>query len=181
MYSNYYGIKMKLQLLKAYWILKKSHSATVESSWLSISARNILRFYCVFWVFSNITDDHSYLWGAVSPQNIHRLCLQVVYTFWNINIPNVTSGYGRFSKCNFRLWKFFFYLIAFFFGIFHIFLHVWNVMTSWLQTFTNYVLRQKLYLAKKIWNFVSLIEFKQRCQWQETKEKIKCCGNFSHA
>ena len=48
----------------------------------------------------------------VSSPNIHRLCIWLMYTFWYINMPNVTAGYVRFSD-----------LIASF-GIFHILLHV---------------------------------------------------------
>ena len=44
-----------------------------------------------FWVFSYIIDDHSCL---VSSPNFHRLSAQLIDTFWYVNKPNVTAGYG---------------------------------------------------------------------------------------
>ena len=60
------------------------------------------------------------LWKAlwfycVSSPNFHRLCVWLMYTFWNVNMPIVTAGYGRFSDS-----------IAFFVY----FSYVWNDISS---------------------------------------------------
>ena len=55
-----------------------------------------------------------------------------MYTFCNVNIPNVTAGYERFSGS-----------IAFFLGIFHI-------ITTCLKTSSNFY---KLYVKAKVWKW----------------------------
>ena len=35
--------------------------------------------------------------SAVSPPNFHRLCVLIMYIFWNVNMPYVTAGYRKFS------------------------------------------------------------------------------------
>ena len=37
------------------------------------------------------------VFSTVSSPKLHRLCVWLMYTFWNVNMPNVTAGYGRFS------------------------------------------------------------------------------------
>ena len=59
-------------------------------------------FYCVFWVFSHITDKMS-----VSSPNFHRMCVLSIHTFWYINMSGVTASYG--ALCDF---------IVFFFWVF---------------------------------------------------------------
>ena len=49
-----------------------------------------------FWLFSYIIDDHSCL-KVVSPPNLHGLCVWSMYTFWYINMPDVTTSYERIS------------------------------------------------------------------------------------
>ena len=70
-------------------------------------------FYCVFWVFSYIIDEHSCLKYCIFTKlsQIVYLIDVLMYTFWYDNMPNVTAGYGRFSD-----------LIELFFGNFLIFL-----------------------------------------------------------
>ena len=70
----------------------------------------LLRF---LWVFSYIIDENSSLKTLSSP-NLHRLCVWLIYTFWYVNMSNMTAGYWRFS-----------YLFAFL-GIFNILQHVWS-------------------------------------------------------
>ena len=55
-----------------------------------------IRFYCVFLVFSYITDQHLCL-KCNCLTKFHRLCVWLMYTFWYVIMPNVTPGYGRFS------------------------------------------------------------------------------------
>ena len=60
-------------------------------------------FYCPFWYFHTLlTTIH--VWIIVSSPNFHRLFVSWMYTFWYVNMSNVTIGYGRLSS-----------LIAFFF------------------------------------------------------------------
>ena len=73
--------------------------------------------YCVFsYVHILLTTIHD--WIIVSSPKFHRLYVWLIYTFWYINLPNVTAGYGRFSD-----------LISFF-GNFNILLQIWNAITS---------------------------------------------------
>ena len=34
-----------------------------------------------------------YVWNDIFSANFHRLCIQSIYTFWNVNMPNVTAIY----------------------------------------------------------------------------------------
>ena len=62
-----------------------------------------------------------------SPKN-HRLCVWLIHTIWYIDMPDVTTGYGKLSDLNVFVWDFL------------ILLHIWNPLH---QTFTNWVLRHE--------------------------------------
>ena len=47
--------------------------------------------------------------STVSSQNFHKLCVLLMYTFWNVNMANVTAGYGRFSD-SIAFFKYFSYI-----------------------------------------------------------------------
>ena len=84
---------------------------------------------CFFWYFYTLLRSIN-VWIVVSPPNYPRLCVWLIYTFWNVNIPNVPAGYGRFSD-----------LTAFFLGIF-IYYYMFEALKLH-RTFKNCVLRQK--------------------------------------
>ena len=50
-----------------------------------------------FWLFSQIIDDHSCLNCCISTKLSQIVCLVTLHI---LNIPNVTTGYGRFSDLN---------------------------------------------------------------------------------
>ena len=47
-----------------------------------------------FVMFFCILSELLYL---VSPPNIQRLCVRLMYRFWYVKMSNVNTGYGRFS------------------------------------------------------------------------------------
>ena len=54
-------------------------------------------FYCVFCVFSYIFDDHYSCLNYCIFTKHSQIVFWLMYTFWFVNLPNMTAGYGRFS------------------------------------------------------------------------------------
>ena len=82
-----------------------------------------LRF---FWNFHTLLTTIC-VWIAVFPPKFRRLYVKLMYTIWYVDIPDMTTGYGRFFEFRF-LWIFIYYYM-----FETLYLH---------QTFTSCVLRQ---------------------------------------
>ena len=63
---------------------------------------NPLILLLFFWYFHTLlTIIH--VWIVVSPQNFHKLSFYSMYTFWYVNMTNVTTSYERLSDLM-RFW-----------------------------------------------------------------------------
>ena len=71
-----------------------------------------------------------HVWIVKASPNFHRLCAWLIYTFWYVNMPNVTEDYGRLSDLISVFWEFFIYFNMFETVLLH-------------QTITSCMLRQK--------------------------------------
>ena len=60
-------------------------------------------FIALFWVFSYIFNDHSWKYCIFTKLS------QIVFKFWYVNMPNVTTSYGRLSDLIAFFWEFIFY------------------------------------------------------------------------
>ena len=57
---------------------------------------NAIWFYCVFFGYFHSLLTSIRVCSVVSPLNFHRLCVLLMYTFWYVNMPNETAGYGYY-------------------------------------------------------------------------------------
>ena len=100
----------------------------------------LLRFW---WAFHTLLSTIQ-LWIVKSPQNFPRLCVFLMYTFYYVNISNLTPVYGRLSD-------------LMLFENCHISLYVWNVIIS--STFYKLCVKAELYGWKlNLYNYLWLCQ-----------------------